>query len=298
MKKPRDHQASDRLQVREIGAFIAVRGHSERKSPLAGVPNANGWLYLSQHSETELFIGNIPQPKWLAVADSGMVSPSDQARFKKVLRKMVPGALSIGDVFGLGNNRLATRVHMSEPGATALSKGKNAVRAVLSKPDDHLYVNWEQLVSGGESEEEGVVEQWIREYHASRDERGVAAWGNAAMQAFEAGEKQRAEEKERKARQGAVPDEDGFITVTSGAPQMKAEAAKNLGTRGKSRPGNYKSKSGKNRKSLLDVSKGIEKAGFYRFQRENKSNLVELQKKFKEDQKRIAAVRALDAEKE
>lgn len=298
MKKTGNHEGADRLEVRKIGAFVAVRGQNEGDSHVGVLPKPNGWLYLSQHSETELFIGNIPRPKWLTEGEPGEISAVDQQRMKKVLRRTVPGAVSIGEVFSFSNNRLATRVQMSEPNSS-ISKGENPVKAVLSNPSDHLYVNWEELAKGGpgEEDEEDIVTRWVREYHASRDEKGVLAWSNATMQAFEAGERQRAEEKERRVKQGAVPDADGFITVTNGAPQMKAEKAKTLGTKGKSQKRYYKSKSGKNRKTLLDGSKGIEKNGFYRWQRQGMNKLVDLQKKFKEDQKRIAAVRALDAEK-
>lgn len=289
MKKPRHTKGTDVLEVRQICGYVAIRPTSGPK------PEANGWLYLRQHSETELFIGNIPQPMWFtsrSLTKSESVEQRQQ-RMKAVLRRMVPGAEAIGDVFSTGNGRLATRIQMKE--------GGKAVEQILKRPGDYLYVNWQQLVDGCDAdqptERENVVDRWIREYHEARDERAVQAWSEAAMKAFEAREKRKAEEKERMEKQSAIPDEDGFVTVTGGAPQMKADEAAKLGTRGKTGRGHYKSKSGKNRKNLLDVSKGIEKSGFYRWQRENKNTLVDLQRKFKEDQKRIAAIRALGHEK-
>lgn len=289
MKKPRPAKRAEGLDVREICGYVAIR---PRSSPR---PKANGWLYLRKHSETELFMGNIPQPIWFTTKGLGKTVSAEQLqeRMKRVVHRMVPGADSIGDVFSTGNGRLAARIQMKE--------GERGVQQVLKRPADHLYVNWQHLQDGCDGDEpperENVVDRWIQEYHEVRDEKAVQAWSDAAMKAFEAREKKMAEEKERREKEGTVPDEDGFVMVTSGAPQMKADEAKALGTRGKTGRGHYKSKSGKNRKSLLDVSKGIEKSGFYRWQRENKNMLVDLQRKFKEDQKRIAAIRALGAER-
>lgn len=289
MKKPRKPRNTEGLDVRQICGYVAIR-------PRDGTnPEANGWLYLRKHSDTELFVGNIPQPDWFTTKGLGkqVFSEQLQERMKTVIRRMVPGADAIGDVFSTGNGRLAARIKMKD--------GERGVLQVLEKPADHLYVNWQQLQEGCDTdsppERENVVDRWIREYYEARDENSVQMWSDAAMKAFEGREKKKAEEKERREKEGTVPDGDGFMLVTSGAKQMKAEEATNLGTRGKAGRGHYKSKSGKNRKSLLDVSKGIEKSGFYRWQRENKNLLVDLQKKFKEDQKRIAAVRALGNEK-
>lgn len=202
---------------------------------------------------------------------------------------MVPGADAVGDIFSTGNGRLATRI--------AMKRGAAGVQEVLDAPSDHLYVDWDELRYGIDSAEvvkkESVVDRWIREYNEARDENAVSAWSNAAMKAFEAREKKKAEEQERREKEGAIPDEDGFMTVTHGPKQMKADDAQKIGIRGKIGKGHYKSKSSRNRKVLLDASKGIEKAGFYRWQRENKNSLIDLQHKFKEDQKRIAAIRAL-----
>lgn len=289
MKKPRKPQNSEGLDVQQVCGYVAIRPRD------GATPEANGWLYLRKHSDTELFLGNIPQPDWFTTKGLGKQISSEQLqeRMKAVIQRMVPGSDAIGDVFSTGNGRLATRIKMRD--------GESGVIQVLEKPADHLYVNWQQLQEGCDTDplpkRENVVDRWIREYHEARDEKAVQVWSDAAMKAFEAREKKKTEEKERQEKEGAVPDKDGFVLVTSGAKQVKAEEATNLGTRGKTGRGHYKSKSGKNRKSLLDVSKGIEKSGFYRWQRENKNLLVDLQKKFKEDQKRIAAIRALGSEK-
>lgn len=285
VKTRRKAHRSDGLEVRRICGYTAVRPRSGEKR------NANGWLYLRKHSDTDLFIGNMPQPGWFSMDRLGRdVSQEDlQERMKMVVRRMVPGAETIGDIFSTGNGQLATRIVMEN--------GEKGVEEVLDKPEDHLYVNWDELRhgvdSGEDAKKESVVDRWLREYDEARDETAVSAWSNAVMKSFEVREKQKAEEQERREKQGAIPDDDGFITVTHGAKQMKAADAQKIGIKGKIGKGHYKSKGSRNRKTLLDTSKGIEKAGFYRWQRENKSSLVELQKKFKEDQKRIAAIRAL-----
>lgn len=282
VKKRSKKKRSD-LIVKRLCGYVAV---TRRKG---NEPSAEGWLYLRRHSESELFIGNLPAPLWLpSIYEQERLIPQEaQEKVKQTIKRMIPRAEAIGEVFSTGNGRLATRVTMCD--------GEDEISAVLKAPADHVYMEyWNELrgwymgtdTSDGRT---GVLQTWLEEYEAERDEEKVIAWSNAAMKAYELREKRGAEEKARREKEGAIADEDGFVMVTSGAKQMKAAEAK-VATVGK---GTYKSKSGRNRKNLLDVNKGIEKVGFYRWQRHKENGLVDLQKKFKEDQKRVAAIRGL-----
>lgn len=285
MTAARRPRATDALEVRRVCGYVAVRPTSGSCS------EATGWLYLRKHSRMELFLGNMPQPDWFSVETLSKAVTRDelQERMKAIVKRMVPGADTVRDIFSTGNGRLATQIIMAD--------GEAGVQDVLKSPSDNLYVDWDQLREGTNAGEqrvrESVVDRWIRDHDEARDENAVTAWSNAVMKAYEAREKKKAEEKERREKETAIPDEDGFVTVSNGAKQMKADEAMKIGTKGRTSKGHYKSKSSKNRKALLDAGKGIEKAGFYRWQRENKSALVELRNKFKEDRKRIAAIRAL-----
>lgn len=271
-------QRFERLEVRHIHGYVAI--HPRRNKSSAG------WLYLRKHSKDRLFIGNLPQPHWFAHGLESKQNTSEdvQKRMQSVIKYMLPSAESVETVFSTKNGRLATRVSMKD--------GEKGVDEVLERPGEYLDVDWERLVEGvGGGEEikrEGVVERWLREYEEERDEENVRRWSEAAMKAYEAREKARKEEKERQRRQVGKVDDDGFVLVTNGAKQIKAAEAVKMGRKGKGEKGG-----GRKRKGLLDLEKGIEKEGFYRWQRERQSTLRELQSKFKEDQKRIRAIGSL-----
>lgn len=265
------------LQVQRINGYVAISNRSSKTA---------GWLYLRKHSKSELFVGNLPQPEWFCGTElsKAVVSPILQERMKTIIKKMIASAEEVGDLFGTGNGRLATRVQMKG--------GEQAVDEVLSNPSEWIEVDWERLWWGRERKE-GALDIWLHEYEDSRNVKKVEKWSEVAMKAYELREKRRKEEEERRKKEGDVVDEDGFTLVTKGAKQMKAAEAEKLGIGGRLGKGNYKSKSGKNRKSLLDVTKGIEKDGFYRWQRREKDKVKSLQARFKDDQKRIKAIQAL-----
>lgn len=264
-------QSCEHLEVRHIHGYVAVRPR--------GSKGTAGWLYLRKHSKTQLFIGNLPQPHWFARGQSSKLTASEdiQTRIKSVIKFMLPSAETVGEVFSTGNGRIAARIVMKD--------GESGVDKVLEQPGEYLDVEWERLVEGvdrgGGIVREGVVQRWLREYEEERDEGRVRRWSEAAMKAFEVRERARKEEKERLRREGGLVDEQGFTLVTSGAKQIKAAEATKL------------RKKGKKTRSLLGLEKGIEKEGFYRWQREKKSAVKELQNKFKDDQKRIKAIESL-----
>lgn len=264
-------QPCKNLEVRHIHGYVAI--HPRRSK------SAAGWLYLRKHSKTQLFMGNLPQPHWFARGQASKHTTSEdvQTRIKSVIKFMLPSADAVGEVFGTGNGRLAARIAMKD--------GEKGVDRVLDRPGEYLDVDWERLVEGvdrgGEIVKEGVLERWLKEYEEERDEESVRKWSEAAMKAFEAREREWKEEKELLRREGGAVDEDGFVLVTSGAKQMKVTEAVKMG------------KKSKKRRGLLGLDKGIEKEGFYRWQRERKNAVEVLQKKFREDQKRITAVESL-----
>lgn len=196
---------------------------------------------------------------------------------------MFPTSESIGDLFSIGNASLACRIDIRD--------GEKGLESLLKNPSDYIYPQfWTEFQNGPEEEQtRTVMERWVNDYEEARDEEKVIEWSNATMKTYELREKRKEEERIRREKEGDIPDEDGFVTVTSGAKQMKANEAVLKKTKGF-----YKSKSSKNRRNLLDVSKGIEKSGFYRWQRENENMLVDLQKKFRDDQKRVAAIARLE----
>lgn len=282
-KKKRKGEA---LEVKRLCGYVAITPKNEDEN------RKQGWMYLRRHAETELFVGNLPRPSWFPrdYRREGGIDEKLQKSVRRIVQMIVPAAERVGEVFSTGNGRLATRVSMKE--------GEEGVRRVLDAPQDHVYMEyWSDLRDGGvktKGEEESIVARWIREYEEERDEKKVLQWSNAAMKAYEDREKKLAAAKAKRTREGAVADEDGFVLVTDGGKQMKAAEAGVVGTKGRIGKGRYKSKSARNRKSLLDTSKGIEKSGFYRWQRESENELIDLQKKFRDDQKRISAIRGLE----
>lgn len=281
MVAKRKSRKSDKLQVKRVCGYVAVA------APKRNEGKVHSWLYLRKHSSTQLFIGNIPKLLWSASSEPSdavkAVSKDASQKLSNLIKLMLPCIEQVGELFSTGNGRLATRAK--------LGGGEKMIDRVLQKPEDHLYIEyWVEMHAGGK---ERLMDVWLKQYEDERNERKVMGWSNAAMKAYEAREKRQAEAKERQRVEGGVPDEDGFVMVTSGAKQMKAAEAQEVGTRGKTGKGRYKSKSGKNRKALLDVSKGIEKVGFYRWQRQNQNALADLQRKFREDKKRISAIQVL-----
>lgn len=270
-----EQRQSENLEVRSICGYVAIRSNKKQ-----------GWLYLRKHSDNGLFIGNMPTPDWFHPDKLAHRETTEQqhARMKEIIQRMVPGADSVNKVFSTGNGRLAAHIKMKNTDRGA--------QEVLSNPRDHLYMQWEgQDERFDKQRQPNVVGRWLEKYKDERDERKVGKWANATMAGYEAREKAMELEKEQRTKEAAVPDADGFVTVTNGAKQMKAAEAVAV----RVGRGHYKSKSARNRKNLLDLSKGIEKSGFYRWQREKKNNVVELQKKFKDDQKRVAAIRGLES---
>lgn len=278
-------RSSEKVDIRRTQGYVGIKPKATDKS------SEVGFAFLRKHgdkknADPKLFVGNIPEPRWRPEMQRERVVPADvQTRIRKLLKLMIPSTESVGDIFGIGNGRLATRIDVKG--------GEKAIDKLLAKPQEHVYMEyWIELHE--DVEKDSKVTKWLKEYNESRDANKVLEWSNATMKAFEHREKKKAEESERMKTESAVPDEDGFVTVTDGARQIKASDAQNLRTGGRTSKGRYKSKSSRNRKVLLDVNKGIEKAGFYRWQRQNQNVLVDLQRKFKDDKKRIAAVRALE----
>ncbi|KAI0562478.1 Ribosomal RNA-processing protein-like protein [Gracilaria domingensis] len=275
--KQRSKKLQNHVQVRRLCGYVAL--NLEESSVEATL----GWLYLRKHSPTELFVGNLPMPAWFPYVSSSseIVPPEPQRKFKAILNKLFPTADCIGDIFSTSNGRLATRITMKG--------GEKDVEQVLASPKDYLYMEyWRELHAPGA---QPTFARYLEAYKDARDTEKVLEWSNAAMKAFELREQRRKEEKERLDKNGE-PDEDGFVTVTSGAKQMKAAEAQAL-TATKNR---FKNRGTKRSRSLLDSRKGIEKDGFYRWQRRRDNVVSDLQKKFRDDRKRIAAIRGLKSE--
>lgn len=274
MTKTKTDPSKD-IQVRRFCGYVALNLTEDSPDEVLG------WLYLRKHSDTELFVGNLPIPPWFSYFRSSdhLIPSEHQEKFKAILRKLFPNADSVGEIFSTGNGRLATRVTMKE--------GEAGIKETLEDPADHIYMEyWRQLHNGGE---QGTCSRYLKEYHESRDVEKVLEWSNAAMKAYEGREKQRKEEQQRQERMGGIPDEDGFVTVTNGAKQVKASEAQAI-TSGK---GRFKNRGTKRARNLLDTRRGIEKDGFYRWQRRRDNTVTDLQKKFRDDRKRIAAIRGL-----
>lgn len=266
------------IQVKRFCGYVAL--NLTEHSP----DEVLGWLYLRRHSDTQIFVGNLPIPPWLPYFRSSdhLISPEHQKRLKEILRKLFPSADSVDDIFSTNNGRLATRITMKS--------GKAGVRETLESPADHLYMEyWRQLHNEGE---QGTSSRYLKEYHESRDVEKVLEWSNAAMKSYEAREQQRKEEQQLREKLGKIPDEDGFVTVTNGAKQVKASEAQAI----TSRKGRFKNRGTKRARNLLDTTRGIEKDGFYRWQRRRDNTVTDLQKKFRDDRKRIAAIRGLTSE--
>lgn len=295
---PSENGDLPQLKRRDICGYVAI-AHPDAPTTQSITPSSTtpsststGWLYLRKHSTDKLFIGNLPWPIWVPFESA--ISDQQQTQLKAHMAKLIPAALSVESVFSTSNGRLAARVDMVD---------EHAVDQTLARPSDHVYlpardqmhrfssVGSATMTNGARQTGAAMnpLQRWLEEHEQARDVTAVTSWSNAAMKTFEEREKQEAEDKAKRDEKAAVPDEDGFITVTKGAPQMLAkEASQKLAGKGR-----YKSKTARNRKSLLDVDKGIEKSGFYRWQRKNENALAHLRDKFRGDQKRVAALRGL-----
>lgn len=276
-KEPRT-EVGNVFQRREICGYVAIAHHKDC--------GAKGWIYFRKHASDTLFVGNLPWPSWLPFERT--ISEDAAEKLKGLVKKLVPGALTVTDVFSTGNGRLAARVSMKDEGQ---------VTQVLQKPWDHVYLaardemmNSECLSNTSDDAVCEVLERWLNELERERDSEAVRNWSDAAMRAFETRERLEKEAREMRAKKAAEPDEDGFVTVTNGPPQMKASEAAQTTSLGRGGKGK---KSSRKRKRLLDAGKGIEKTGFYRWQRENENSLLKLRDKFREDRKRVAAIRGL-----
>lgn len=284
---------AEALRRVEIAGYVAVcYEHTTSNNPTPADKNKSNsaYIYLRKQSPTKLFVANLPWPVWLPTTPA--ISPPDCEALQSHLSTLFPACVSVESVFPTGNGRLAARIDFA-PGI---------VKDVLARPSHHVYLPARDRMQTSRSadatampsgRQPALLRRWLKEHATSRDETAVKKWSHATMATYEQREKRMAEEKAKAKSEAGKPDEDGFILVTNGAPQMKANEAVLKGPLGRLRKGKYKSKSAKNRKSLLDVNKGIEKSGFYRWQRRNEHSLSELRSKFHSDQKRAAAVRGL-----
>ncbi|CAN8067094.1 unnamed protein product [Agarophyton chilense] len=275
--KQKSKQTLCEVQVKRLCGYVALNLAEDSAN------TALGWLYLRKHSPTELFVGNLPIPPWFPFVSSSseIIAPEPQEKLKAILGKLFPAAESIGDIFSTGNGRLATRICMKG--------GEEEIEETLSSPEQNLYMEYWRELHNDDSQQ--TLSRYLAAYKEARDSEKVLEWSNAAMKAYELREQRRKEEKERLEKNGG-PDEEGFVTVTSGAKQMKAAEAQNLMT-AKNR---FKNRGTKRARSFLDARKGIEKDGFYRWQRRRDNAVSDLQKKFRDDRRRIAAIRGLKTE--
>lgn len=288
-----------------------------------------------------LFIGNLPWPVWIPFSHSGgalsssstslpsSLSAAHTEQIQALLKQLVPGcATRAAEVFGIGNGRLAARV--------GISNDNVSVDTILQKPFDHLYLdvlshfsnptynynnnnndkNTTSAAAKKNNKKCDFVSRLIDSHATARDAGAVRAWSDAAMKAFETREQLAERERQQRKTKASVPDDDGFVTVTDGAPQMKAGDLARTGQplrlaqqqdSGKEKKGSKKRRRGGVMAGegdeeegwttvgaqTLRTSKGIEKSGFYRWQRRNEDELGQLQNKFRQDQKRVAAIRGL-----
>lgn len=252
---------------------------------LTAAQKGNGnWIYLRRHSDNTLFAGNLQWPFWLPMTKT--IGEDHQQALRPLIKNLFPGAKTVRDVFSTGNGRLAVRVEMCDA---------DALNALLSHPDDHVYLPASESIRLMDNHAVSAMEtlaRWLRDHEADRDEKAVTTWSEAAMRTYETRERFAAEEKAKRDKKGSVPDEDGFVTVTNGAPQMKLKDAKTLVSN--QRNGRrIKTVSAQRRNAVVGLSKEIVKTGPYRWQSQNMGTLVQLRDKFRDDQKRVAAIAKL-----
>lgn len=269
------------VNVRRLCGYVAISAHSSPASESGektSVSPCAPWIYLRRHAENQLFIGNLPWPTWHS--SDTQLDLESQTRVQTILRKLLPSATSVDIPFAVGV-RLAARATL--PDASALA-------AVLSHPGDYVFIAaLDELRTRTPLSAETMLTRLLHEHMQMRDETTVTKWSNAAMRAFEARERAATLAKEQAKAAANVPDEDGFVTVTSGPAQIKAEDAARTSvnkTWGKAA-------AARNRRVVLDVAKGIEKPGFYRWQRRERNGFAKLRDEFRADRRRVAAIRAL-----
>lgn len=266
------------MEYHRLGGFVILK---QCTSPHKGGSN---WLYLRRHSDNILFAGNLPWPLWLPL--SKVISNDHQQKLKSQIATLFPGSQAIQNVFSTENGRIAVQIEMRDA---------DTLNAVLSQPNDHVYLpacNRMRQIDGGAVDAMKTLTGWLRDHEADRNERTVTSWSEAAMRTYETRERLAAEVKAKRDKAGSKPDDDGFVTITNGAPQMKLEDARALVSKHQSaRP--RKTQWGRQRSASMKVPKGVQKTGFYRWERPNSGALVQLRNKFRDDQKRVVAIRNL-----
>lgn len=262
------------MQQHRLGGYVIVR------QSVGAHEGGHNWVYLRRHAENVLFAANLPWPLWLPL--SKVISEDHQQVLKTYIASLFPGAQTVQDIFSTENGRIGARVEMRDT---------KALDAVLSQPKDHVYLpacERMRRIDDCAVDGTGTLTRWLRDYEAERDEKSVLAWSEAAMSTYETRERLTAEAKAKRERTGAKPDKDGFVTVTNGAPQMKLEDARALASQQSVRPSKMQRRQKQN--AIIKVSKGIQKTGLYRWEREKVGALVQLRNKFRDDQKRVAAI--------
>lgn len=141
------------------------------------------------------------------------------------------------------------------------SVDEDTVNAILRAPAREL----EAIAT---PEPEDVVQKWMSEYESARNAKAVREWADAAMETYELRERKREEARKRLEEQGA--DNDGFVTVVNGPSVEEAASA-----------------------VQEKAERGIEKDGFYRWQKKRKLDVQGLRERFAEDRKRVRAAAAL-----
>lgn len=265
------------MECHRLGGYVILE---QSTSPHKG----SNWLYLRGHPDNILFAGNLPWPVWLPL--SKVISNDHQQKLKRHIANLFPGSQAIRDVLPTENGRIAARIEMRDA---------DKLNAVLSQPNDHVYLpacNRMRQIDGGAADAMGTLSSWLRDYEADRNESNVTSWSEAAMRTYETRERLAAEAKAKRDKAGSKPDEDGFVTVTNGAPQMKLEDARALISKHQG-AGLRKTLRGRQRSASMKVPKGVQKTGLYRWERRNSDALVQLRNKFRDDQKRVVAIRNL-----
>lgn len=117
-----------------------------------------------------------------------------------------------------------------------------------------------------------VLQEWLAQYDRERDTKAVRAWADAAMETYEMRERKREEARKRALEQGA--DSDGFVKIVGGPSVEEADHAK-----------------------VRRGISGVEKDGFYRWQKKRKADLNGLRERFEQDRKRVRAAAGLKLNK-
>lgn len=279
--KSQKQQQQQQLKHCKINGYTAV----SYKNPSVATLNAS--IYLREHSTAEnelpkLFIANLPWPPSIGFKRGMKLSDDQITNLKQLIKQIIPGSTAVTDVFPIGETpTLAARLTHSD------------IDSVLTHPNDHVYLQGRDKLYG--DGDRNLVQNWVSEHEDERNVKSVQQWSDSTMKGYEAREKVEKEDKARKRLLAAVPDADGFVTVVGGGAQVRAkDLIGKDGDVGKSGIGLRRKKGNKGQGSVvLESTKGIEKTGFYRWQRKNENALGELRNKFKDDRKRVAAIQRL-----